>query len=263
LNTAPDDHKFYLRSSFVFQELKMNKIYISDHKKGFTLVELLVVISIIALLLAIIMPALGKAREQAQKTICLSNLKQIGIGTLLYAEDNLGFFPRVIGMPNGAETLNLVNQRWFLYPKYIRDEQVFKCPAIPMNHPCIEYRKKAGNPPYVHYNYALCYFPYTRTIAKITTIRPSVPMIWDMFSFAHKNRGANVVSFNSTTRWVKSSWGYVNGRWSWKGSDELQKWNLMALDEWPANSGWVFICPSSTWQYKRTVEQFNDMVWPQ
>jgi len=57
---------------------------------GFTLVELLVVISIIALLMAILLPALGKAREQAKMIACLANLKQWGIIATTYAEDNNG-----------------------------------------------------------------------------------------------------------------------------------------------------------------------------
>ena len=59
-------------------------------KGGFTLVELLVVISIIAMLLAILMPSLQKAREQARKVVCTSNLRQMGLIWLLYAENNDG-----------------------------------------------------------------------------------------------------------------------------------------------------------------------------
>ena len=57
-------------------------------KKGFTLVELLVVISIIALLLAILMPSLQAAREQAKRVVCASNLKQYGLAVYTYAADN-------------------------------------------------------------------------------------------------------------------------------------------------------------------------------
>ena len=59
-------------------------------QNGFTLVELLVVISIIALLVSILLPALNKAREQAKFTICKTNLRQIGIALVTYANDNEG-----------------------------------------------------------------------------------------------------------------------------------------------------------------------------
>ena len=62
-------------------------------KSGFTLVELLVVISIIALLLAILMPSLQKAREQGRKVVCMTNLKQQAYALLLYTEDNNGKLP--------------------------------------------------------------------------------------------------------------------------------------------------------------------------
>ena len=57
---------------------------------GFTLVELLVVIGIIAVLVAMLLPALNKARAQARSTVCLSNLHQIGIGLNAYAHDHRG-----------------------------------------------------------------------------------------------------------------------------------------------------------------------------
>ena len=59
--------------------------------RGFTLIELLVVIAVIALLLAILMPALRRAKGQAQTVACAAHLRQFGMAWSLYAEDNDGF----------------------------------------------------------------------------------------------------------------------------------------------------------------------------
>ena len=60
---------------------------------GFTLIELLVVISVIAILAAITLPALARAKKQAQRTVCMSNLKQVGVGIQLYADENEDSLP--------------------------------------------------------------------------------------------------------------------------------------------------------------------------
>ena len=59
-------------------------------RKGFTLIELLVVVAIIALLMAILIPALQTAREQGKRAVCLSNLKQLTIAWIMYADENEG-----------------------------------------------------------------------------------------------------------------------------------------------------------------------------
>ena len=76
----------------------------SRRTKGFTLVELLVVIGIIAVLVAMLLPALNKAQEQARRTACLSNMHQIGLAMIMYANDNKGFVPPRyrLGRPTGG-----------------------------------------------------------------------------------------------------------------------------------------------------------------
>lgn len=71
-------------------------------RRGFTLIELLVVIAIVALLIGILLPALGKARTTAEGVRCLANLRQIGFLSTLYADDNDGQSP-ALGVPYGRE----------------------------------------------------------------------------------------------------------------------------------------------------------------
>lgn len=110
--------------------------------KAFTLVELLVVISIIAVLLAVLMPALQKAREIAKRNICLSNLKQLGVSTVAYGVENKYLWPneRVFGDGKGNYIIYMqINNSWqfinhgLLVSKgYVKDPKCFYCPSDTM-----------------------------------------------------------------------------------------------------------------------------------
>ena len=124
---------------------------------GFTLIELLVVISIIAVLAAILFPVFARARENARRASCLSNLKQIGLGFMMYVQDYDGRFPLAayhpLGSPGSSSNDPITKQTdssmpgayftvrqnswptghfitWMdlIYP-YVKSVQVFECPS--------------------------------------------------------------------------------------------------------------------------------------
>ncbi|MFA5292454.1 MAG: prepilin-type N-terminal cleavage/methylation domain-containing protein [Phycisphaerae bacterium] len=93
--------------------------------RGFTLVELLVVISIIAMLLAVLMPAMKKARQQAQKVVCSSNMRQMGVALQCYLQDSDTRLP-----DSSCHHLDDPNQYWLkILSKYLKQDLLFKCPS--------------------------------------------------------------------------------------------------------------------------------------
>ena len=106
-------------------------------RRGFTLIELLVVIAIIAILAAILFPVFAKARSKARQASCQSNLKQIALATLMYAEDYDGRFPITTPMcVSGPDVFSFSGDTppwWMLLMPYVKNEQIFSCPAYPHN----------------------------------------------------------------------------------------------------------------------------------
>lgn len=105
-------------------------------RRAFTLIELLVVIAIIALLAAILFPVFARARENARRSSCASNLRQIGLSVLQYAQDNDEHMPPFFGTNTyvDAQGNTLAASLCFggfrtLVEPYVKNTQVFVCPS--------------------------------------------------------------------------------------------------------------------------------------
>jgi prepilin-type N-terminal cleavage/methylation domain-containing protein len=109
------------------------------HKRGFTLIELLVVIAIIAILAAILFPVFARAREQARKTTCISNLRQMGSAVMMYVQDYDEVFPvanqEADRIPNGQAHNWLASGSRFphlvdVIAPYTKNEAMHRCPTL-------------------------------------------------------------------------------------------------------------------------------------
>lgn len=135
--------------------------HLSPPRRGFTLIELLVVIAIIAILAAILFPVFGRARENARRTSCLSNQKQIGLGLMQYIQDYDESLPAVTWGDSCADQARArgdVNYNGLLsFPislqPYIKSYQLLVCPSDPIaggfakSSDCYERQLLQGNVP--------------------------------------------------------------------------------------------------------------------
>lgn len=111
-------------------------------RAAFTLIELLVVVAVIALLISILLPALSAARARARVSVCMSNLRQVGLSLASYAEDHNGQVPRGAAKPSPEHVRDdsATNQIWhktaqsrcglaIMLGRYVRTPRILFCPA--------------------------------------------------------------------------------------------------------------------------------------
>ncbi len=193
----------------------MFKVLLSTHKNqtrrsaGFTLIELLVVIAIIAILAAILFPVFARARENARRASCMSNLKQIGLGMMMYVQDNderyptygysASHIPGVVAptATYGGDWYPSPSTNWFwqnmIYP-YVKSVQVFICPSSPnAGEP---YKAPSGN-----------YGPYSRQYGANTDLFPNGGYGGSGLSMAVVNSPANTYAIMDSSFYVI---GYAN-----------------------------------------------------
>jgi prepilin-type N-terminal cleavage/methylation domain-containing protein/prepilin-type processing-associated H-X9-DG protein len=173
-------------------------------RRAFTLIELLVVIAIIAILAAILFPVFAQAREAARKASCTSNMKQIGTGLQMYAQDFDECLPAYPFDPTGFAQSPYHNFGWdyaswvpMMMP-YVKNNNLFTCPSMPKVNYWLS--GPASNRMYVHY----AYNEYIENINR-------VPNWWNLATLAGGGaNGANVADISviaeSSFRGIYNDW---------------------------------------------------------
>lgn len=116
----------------ILKEQLLTFLYIKEHplkrhrRDAFTLIELLVVIAIISILAAILFPVFARARENARRASCMSNLKQIGLGIMQYTQD---YDERLIPWNGGSRRGGESPYYHEAIQPYVKSYQVFRCPS--------------------------------------------------------------------------------------------------------------------------------------
>lgn len=157
-------------------------------RRAFTLIELLVVIAIIALLAAILFPVFARARENARKSSCQNNLKQMGVGILQYTQDADETYP-VTGNAYADAAL------WVVQP-YVKSTQILQCPS----------ETTAGSPSFSSPSYSDYYYNRefgvsTAALNQSSLLRPSLTILMgDSISGAatHRTGGCTLDNITGT-----------------------------------------------------------------
>ncbi len=187
----------------------MSRITSPHRRAGFTLLELLIVITVIGTLAAILLPALARAREQARRASCAVNLNQIGMAMRMYAQENERAFP----WSGGAQNADCL---FALYGHYLPEAHTFLCPSDPKGDYGLDQGERAipenawldgDRSLRASYDY---FGAYTRAPLRLphpSRPIPKVPVMWDSGSGGK----VNFTATGQTGTWSVGSMNHVPG----------------------------------------------------
>lgn len=192
-------------------------------QRAFTLVELLVVIAIIAILIGVLIPVISRAREQGNRTACASNLRQIWIGVMFYADAHHGLLPNANAEGgDGTDDLGLVLVT--LATDYVKNAAVFRCPGDVQSVPTTIYSSDYDEPDSARMSYEFfCLWWDNANPLKITRVKQA-GQIWDLDggskkilgTMNHKTSGGNIAFGDGHVEWTSSG---VGAGLPWAGSN--------------------------------------------
>ncbi len=197
--------------------------------KGFTLIELLVVIAIIGILAGILLPVLSRARESARKTQCMSNVKQIGMGLIMYANENSESFPSDSAYSGSSPAMRGLN---LLYDTYVSDSRVFNCTSDATVTTALNSGMSASTSGGTEaFTSTQCSYGYDRAHTQVDDAdvalvadRPPATLSSSASTANHNGRGQNVVYIDGHVEFVNSPLA------GWYASDGTTRDNIYTDD---------------------------------
>jgi prepilin-type processing-associated H-X9-DG protein/prepilin-type N-terminal cleavage/methylation domain-containing protein len=191
----------------------------SASTKAFTLVELIVVIGVIALLIAILAPALSTSREQSRRTACLSNLRQLAVMLHVYADSHAGRLPN--GNPVGMienEDLNLVLVEFNM--RFVHNPAIFHCPSDEQPRPELIETSDYNQPNSARVSYDFYSIWWDAADGPRLSKLGSAPVAWDLdggeTNFTalqnHGRKGGNVAFADGHASWQQQK-TWDGGNW--------------------------------------------------
>ncbi len=195
----------------------------NNRKRGFTLIEILVVISIIAILAALLLPTLSRAREQARRTVCINNIKQIGLSAYMFAQNRGGSSFYEDETTNDIWRLNSKVSLGILIPDFVTNTRILYCPS--------QKYYRMDNPDFGIQNFGKDGLTsrssyYVRGSREVNDTAGKKALVSDVEfpedgKTSHKN-GVVAGYSDGSVRWVNNARRYAGDTWTdyWKRLDE-------------------------------------------